>query len=90
MDSSSEGLVEKLDFVRLGSLQRGLGKAGLREAVRATCYGIQMSVANSTPPLNCTAQPQGCWPIRLHSPIVYSFDDNKTNRSYMVLISLFR
>ena len=31
-----------------------------------------------------------CWPKRLHSPFVQSFDDNKTNKSYLVLMSLFK
>ena len=46
LDSSSEGLVEGLDFVHLGSLRGGLSETWTPRSVRATCYGIQMSVVN--------------------------------------------
>jgi len=46
LDSSFEGVVEELGLVRLGSLRRGPERLRLREAVRVTCYDIQMSIAN--------------------------------------------
>jgi len=38
--------MEELDLVSLGSLRRGLERLGPREAVTATCYVIQISLAN--------------------------------------------
>jgi len=38
---------------------KDLEKLGLHKAVRATCYGIQMSVANFYTILECTTQQQG-------------------------------
>ena len=31
-----------------------------------------------------------CWPKRLHSQIVLCFDDDKPNKSYLVLMNLFK
>ena len=31
-----------------------------------------------------------CWPKRLHSPIVLCFDDDKPNKSYLVLMNLLK
>jgi len=46
MDSSSEGLVEKIDLYILAHFEEDLERLGLHEAIRTTCYDIQMSVAN--------------------------------------------
>ena len=43
---SSEGMVEELDPYVLAYFGEDLERLRLREVVRATCYNIQMSVAN--------------------------------------------
>ena len=46
MDSPSQGMVEGLDSIVIAHFEEDLEWLGLYEAIRATCYGIQMSVAN--------------------------------------------
>ena len=41
-----QGLVENLTLYVLAHFKEDLERLGLYEAVRATCYGIQMSIAN--------------------------------------------
>jgi len=46
LDSPFKGLVEEPDPVHPNLLWKDLERLGLHEAVRATCYGIRMSVVN--------------------------------------------
>ena len=46
MDSSSKGLVEELTLYVLAHFREDLERLRLREAVRATYYGIQINVTN--------------------------------------------
>jgi len=46
VDSSPQGLVEGLTLYVLAHFEEDLERLGLYEAVKATCYGIQMSVTN--------------------------------------------